>query len=89
MTGLRFECYLPAGTDSLSVVLPAQTDHRVGIEGSSLGWLGTGYRGTPLCGHGNSVNPPRPATAVRRRGGAHRWISAKYPAATDVLVQTR
>jgi hypothetical protein len=45
MTGPRIEGYLRAGTDPLSVVLPAVSDRPPGgYEGSPPGWLGTGYR---------------------------------------------
>jgi hypothetical protein len=51
MTDPRIEGYLRAGTDPLSVVLPAVSDWPLGgYEGSPPGWLGTGYRAnTNVC----------------------------------------
>jgi hypothetical protein len=89
MTGLRIECYLPAGTDSLSVVLSALSGRRVGMRGAHrVGWF-AGCRRTPTGSYTDSANPPPAAYGSPRHGGVNRWISAKWPASTDALLLTR
>ena len=89
MTSPRIECYLPAGTDSLSAVLPALSNRRVGIEGSPPGWLGTGYRGTINVWPRRFGGPTSPSSGGPCRWAVNGWISAKFPDSTDVSVRTR
>jgi len=89
MTSPRIECYLPAGTDSLSVVLPALSNPRVGIPGSPPGWLGTGYRETINVWPGRFGGPTSPSNGGPCRGAVNRRISAKCPDSTDVSARTK
>lgn len=89
MTSLRIECYLPAGTGSLSVVLLALSDRRVGIEGSPPGRLGTGYRGTINVWPRRFGGPTSPSSGGQCCGAMSGWISAKCPDSTDVSARTR
>jgi hypothetical protein len=73
MASRRIERYLLAGTDSLSVDLPASSDRRVGIEGSPPGWLGTGYRGTVNVWPRRFGGPTSPSSGGPCAGGGE-WV---------------
>jgi hypothetical protein len=82
MIGPRKACYLPAGTDPLSVVLPALSDGMSAIEGSLPGWLGTGYRGNTDMSPRRSAKPtlpgnggPTPMRSIDRGGESMRAAS--------------
>lgn len=66
MIGLRIECHLSRGTNSLSVVLPALSDRRAGMRGAhQVGWF-CRLPGNTYVWPWPIGDPPRPATAAPR-----------------------